>query len=519
MNALPRLHGLLGLAALLGLAGVLAAAPHATAAPTPADTPPPVLRVMPLGDSITAGYKSTTGAGYRLPLIQAAAGQDRYRIDLVGTTTSGTIPDPDHEGHNGAFIDDISLKADTWVTAAQPDVILLHLGINDLERSGDKEHAADRMTVLIGQLQTLRPGVTVIVQGLIATTPHLAEPVAAFNQRVKAAVVATREQGGKAVFVEAPPLGAAEMADDLHPNDQGYQLIGERFHQALDAAAADGLAVSLGARRAGFEAGGTHRVRWADLDGDGRADYAAIGDNGSVRALANRGGEGRGGWHDLGQIALGVVKDRARARLADFDGDGRADYITLSASGAVTVYLNQGGDNHGGWRSIGQVALGVTDKPEQVRFTDFDGDGRTDYTVIADNGAVRVFLNRGGDGRGGWSTRGQVASGLTKDRDQVRLSDVDADGRADYILLTGNGAVRVFLNQGGDGHGGWKGADIASAAPTTDGAQVDLADISGDFHADHLTTAEGATTAQLYDNGNWQEYGRLLSDKNWHSAQ
>ena len=69
----------------------------------------PVLRVMPLGDSITQGSKSEDTAGYRGPLWTKllAAG---YNVDYVGsnTATPGTVAgmDINHEGHGGWKIDD-----------------------------------------------------------------------------------------------------------------------------------------------------------------------------------------------------------------------------------------------------------------------------------------------------------------------------------------------------------------------------------------------------------------------------
>ncbi|MCX4632247.1 hypothetical protein [Streptomyces sp. NBC_01443] len=52
----------------------------------------------------------------------------------------------------------------------------------------------------------------------------------------------------------------------------------------------------------------------------------------------------------IGQIATGATTDRTRVRLADYDGDGRADYWMISPSGSITTYLNRGGDTHGGWQ-------------------------------------------------------------------------------------------------------------------------------------------------------------------------
>ncbi|MEE1781493.1 VCBS repeat-containing protein, partial [Streptomyces sp. SP17BM10] len=166
------------------------------------------------------------------------------------------------------------------------------------------------------------------------------------------------------------------------------------------------------------------------------------------------------GWQSLGKVATGVTTDRSRVRLADFDGDGKADYWVINPDGTVNVWLNRGGDAAGaaGWQPLGKVATGLTTDQDQVRFADFDGDGRADYWLIKPDGTVTVFLNRGGDiaGATGWQSLGKVAAGVTTDRSRVRLADFDGDGKADYWVINPDGTVNVWLNHGGDAGGGWQ---------------------------------------------------------------
>ncbi|QKW18430.1 hypothetical protein HUT16_04515 [Kitasatospora sp. NA04385] len=275
----------------LGPAAATVVAAIAATTPTPsavAPAPAPVLRVMPLGDSITAGYRSTTDAGYRGPLA-----------DL----------------------------------AAQPDVVLLHIGINDLDRGTDKAHAADRASALIDRILADRPGATVLVMGLIPTTPNLTALVADYNTALSQAVQAKQAQGRKVRYTAAPALTAEETADGLHPDDLGYRRIAQTFDQVLDRAFTDGLAVPAAVHHAGTESGGSSRVRWADFDGDGRSDYVVVEDGGAVRVRLNRGGEGHGGWS---------IKGR-------------------TTTGQTTAFLNNGGHgaNDPGWIDYGRIANGV----------------------------------------------------------------------------------------------------------------------------------------------------------------
>ncbi|MFF0294257.1 FG-GAP-like repeat-containing protein [Kitasatospora sp. NPDC004614] len=284
---------------------------------------------------------------------------------------------------------------------------------------------------------------------------------------------------------------------DGHPNSD-YKAL--RYKKVVDGGA-------------GTEAG-AGRTRYADFDGDGKADYLVVEDSGAIRAFLNKGGDGRGGWQDLGTVATGVTSDKSLVRFADFDGDGHADYLVIQPGGAVRAFLNKGGDGRGGWQDLGQVATGTTSDADQVRFADFDGDGRADYVTIADNGAVAVFKNNGGDGRGGWQNLGQVATGATSDRSRVRFADFDGDGRADYNVINPDGSVTSYTNKGGDGRGGWATRAKIATGTTTDQNTVHFADVTGDGHADYLVV-NGPTTAFAYnggdDAGGWINLGQIAT--------
>ncbi|MFF9850420.1 FG-GAP-like repeat-containing protein [Streptomyces litmocidini] len=266
---------------------------------------------------------------------------------------------------------------------------------------------------------------------------------------------------------------------------------------------------SLTSRRsaASDEAGANGRIRWADFDGDRKPDYINVADNGSVSVWLNRGGNpaGANGWQGLGQVATGLTTDRNRVRFADFDGDGKADYFLINTDGSVEVYLNQGGDPGNGWKHLGKVAYGVTNDPSKVRFADWDGDGRSDYLAFADSGAVSVYLNRGGDQSGnGWPAVGKVASGVTSDRARIRFADNDGDGKADYLYVKPDGKVDLYVNRGGDvvPNTGWKVVGQIATGLTTDHTRVQFVDFNADTHADYVLAGDGnSASVWLWDGG------------------
>jgi hypothetical protein len=91
-------------------------------------------------------------------------------------------------------------------------------------------------------------------------------------------------------------------------------------------------------------------VRFADLTGDGRVEYLYVETNGAVTAYLNLGSPdpnplnaGMVNWLVQGVIATGVGGLRDQIRFADLDGDGKADYLWVHDDGSVEAWLNMGG--------------------------------------------------------------------------------------------------------------------------------------------------------------------------------
>ncbi|GAA2348979.1 hypothetical protein [Dactylosporangium salmoneum] len=105
------------LAAAVGLLAAVPAVPGTAAAATS-------VKIMPLGASITWGTASSTGNGYREELRRHLVDDAGVAVDFVGSQRSGTMADPDNEGHPGYRIDQVAAGADQWLAAARPDVVL-----------------------------------------------------------------------------------------------------------------------------------------------------------------------------------------------------------------------------------------------------------------------------------------------------------------------------------------------------------------------------------------------------------
>jgi lysophospholipase L1-like esterase len=194
------------------------------------------LTLMPLGDSITWGVGSSTGNSYRSVLYDTL-GAEGYARDFVGSGQNGTMGDPDNEGHSGWRIDQIAGIADSVLATYKPNVVTLMIGTNDLNQNYQVPTAIDRLHALVDQIVTDDPGVTVLLADLIVSTNSTEEPNRpAFNQQVPGIVSAEQGAGRHVAFVDMGALTTADLADDLHPNDAGYQKMADAFNGGVQAA-------------------------------------------------------------------------------------------------------------------------------------------------------------------------------------------------------------------------------------------------------------------------------------------
>ncbi|WFE36349.1 FG-GAP-like repeat-containing protein [Micromonospora sp. WMMD975] len=243
-------------------------------------------------------------------------------------------------------------------------------------------------------------------------------------------------------------------------------------------------------------AGPRTQVRFADLDGDGRDDYLVVGDQGQVQAWLNTGAGDAVSWTAAGTVAPGVGATRDQVRFADIDVDGRADYLVVGDQGQVRAWLNAYGAGGWGWSYQGEVASGVNSTRDRVRFADLDGDGRDDYLTVSDQAQIRGWLNDVGGARP-WIYQGDVAGGVGATSAELVLADVNGDGRDDYLVVGEQGQVRAWLNDryGRPDPWDWQGLIATSGVGRE---QVRLADLNGDGRDDYLAVgAQGQVRAWL----------------------
>jgi lysophospholipase L1-like esterase len=213
-----------------------------------------IVRVMPLGDSLTAYPES-----YRGPLFRALVAAN-FKVDFVGSSKRGPDGggDPDHQGHGGYRIGpDPKLDSDgnlgnladnveKWVPAAKPDVIVLNIGTNDLAGGGDLAAAAPKnLTNLIAKLRQLAPNAIVVAGGL-PPNGWVPEGDAAMRAVGSALVAAAAADATNVIYVPVfdnmtkagfDPTPGAGTTDKTHFSVAG----GEAFAKALEPSVIDAV--------------------------------------------------------------------------------------------------------------------------------------------------------------------------------------------------------------------------------------------------------------------------------------
>jgi len=236
-----------------------------------------IVRIMPLGDSITAGLLMD-GTGTEIPVDQwvgyrrklyndlVALYQTKFGINLVGTVAnlganaSPPLADRDNEGHDGWTDDEIlngtsnptkqltcfvsNCNITGWLDSAQPDIVLLHIGTNGINSPGGTSPTdVEGILNAIDAWETANSSpVTVFLARIIGSPdPTTNTNVTTFNSNVEVMALARIASGDKIVIVNQQ-TGANLVystddnltdvgvgTDPYHPTQAGYNKMADKW--------------------------------------------------------------------------------------------------------------------------------------------------------------------------------------------------------------------------------------------------------------------------------------------------
>ncbi|KAI0010460.1 carbohydrate esterase family 3 protein [Xylariaceae sp. FL0662B] len=202
--------------------------------------PRPLLRLMPLGGSITHGVGSSDQNGYRKALLELLHGCG-FNVCMVGSRKTGPFGNNEHEGWRGFRIDQIEAKAKISVGKLLPHIFTANAGSNDCLQGYKLAEASKRLSDLLETLWHAPPGSTVVLSSLLVNQDEAIDlRVRAFNEQAEVVARIKALEGKKIVFVDMHgddgPSVEDLVGDGTHPNDSGYTKMANIWLRGIQAA-------------------------------------------------------------------------------------------------------------------------------------------------------------------------------------------------------------------------------------------------------------------------------------------
>jgi lysophospholipase L1-like esterase len=228
----------------------------------------PVVRIMPLGNSITRGEETDGGLlesqmkGYRydLKVLLEAAG---YMVDFVGSESAGYLyfDDSQHAGIGGSrdqyvarlLTDGYDERWDRqtieppgpYLDVFNPDIILLHIGTNDITHESETELYDDEKVStilnLVDQYEARAQKEVIVFLALIINRRNCVTgcyTTTQWNIFINNLALNRIAGGDKIVIVDMENDAGflytdVDMADDLHPNSLGYSKMASLWASSI----------------------------------------------------------------------------------------------------------------------------------------------------------------------------------------------------------------------------------------------------------------------------------------------
>ncbi len=210
-------------------------------------------RLMPLGDSITAGQhsKGAVPGGYRIQLEDRAIA-DGLSIDFVGSQKNGgsDLADKDHAGFPGRTINQTTSWVKDNLSKYPVDGILLMIGTNDANGNASGTVMRDRLSTLIDEISKAAPSAYIYVSSIPPVdsprgSENKRDNINEYNRLIKDELVGEKVKEGKKVFfvdaggslgvgdINGDHSATNDLDDGLHPTAAGYDKLGNAWYKEI----------------------------------------------------------------------------------------------------------------------------------------------------------------------------------------------------------------------------------------------------------------------------------------------
>lgn len=235
MNSLPDISRILSFLrqAFIPLLAVILLGGHAYG-----QTP---VRVMPLGDSITG-----SPGCWRALLWNQLQDNGYTNLDFVGSLPAqgcGMNHDGDNEGHGGILAINMANANQLvpWLNTTNPDIVLMHLGTNDVWSNRATETILAAFSTLVDQMRANNSAMKILVAQIIPmdsaqSCSSCAQGVINLNNALPAWAASLRTSASPITIVDQWTAfsTSSHTYDGVHPNSAGDQLIADNWFDALN---------------------------------------------------------------------------------------------------------------------------------------------------------------------------------------------------------------------------------------------------------------------------------------------
>jgi hypothetical protein len=202
------------------------------------------VKIMPLGDSITG-----SPGCWRALLWKDLTDNGFTDIDFVGTASHQGCAfkyDADHEGHGGAWVCSVAKSNELvgWLSATNPDIVLMHFGTNDIWNPYTPiDEVIAAFTTLVNQMRRNNPDMIILVAQIIPLDPR--EPLDECNECPQRAIDLNNEipAWAQGLSTDRSPIvvvdhwsgfnPSTDTNDGVHPNDAGIRKVADNWYGPL----------------------------------------------------------------------------------------------------------------------------------------------------------------------------------------------------------------------------------------------------------------------------------------------